>query len=151
MALGATIEILARARRRAIPAAHLITAPLTTLLARDEVIAAIRIPRLGPDARWGHVKFTRKPGDFAVSLAVVVIDPERDAHRVLLGMRNRIPLALGATQQCLALFGRRGRPDWPLLEATLDADLRRSDTELSPFERALHKTTVTRALKQAMS
>jgi carbon-monoxide dehydrogenase medium subunit len=69
MALGATFDVRGSNGTRILKASGLISAPLTTVLAPDEIIVTIRIPRLRADARWGHVKFSRKPGDFADSLA----------------------------------------------------------------------------------
>ncbi len=148
LALGGTVEVRGR-ERRTLAVSELIAAPLSTTLARDEIISAIRLPRLGPRARWGHVKFTRKPGDFADSLAVAVLDPDRATQRVILGSRNRIPMSLGATQRCLGTRAA-GAPDWAMLESAAEEDLR-SAAEFGAYERALHKTIVLRALKQAMA
>jgi carbon-monoxide dehydrogenase medium subunit len=64
------------------------------VLAPDEVIASVRVPKRGRTARWGYWKYCRKVGDFAKASAAVLIDPDRNETRVLLGAIERPPVLL---------------------------------------------------------
>ncbi|MGE0517339.1 MAG: hypothetical protein AB7O71_25700, partial [Hyphomicrobiaceae bacterium] len=63
-------------------------------------VAAIKIPKLQNSARWSYIKIRRKAGAFADALAAVVVDPERDRARVVIGSSGtgvcRLPQAESA-------------------------------------------------------
>ena len=94
MALGASLGIRGPEGGRSVEADAFITDPLTTLLEPGEIVEAIRVPRLSGGASWGHCKLCVKPGDFAESLAVAVIDPDRGHCRVALAGPTRAPILL---------------------------------------------------------
>ena len=102
IALGASLDVSGGGGDREFEAEELITGSLTTVLGRDEIIRSIRIPRLSPDARWGHYKVCVKPGDFAESLAVVVHDPARDFRRVVVAGPSSPPVRVAAVEEILA-------------------------------------------------
>ncbi len=77
---------------RAIPVADFIAAAFRTVLARGELLTAVRIPRLAPAARWGYVKACRKPGEFAHAMAAVLIDG--GAMRLVIGATGGKPILL---------------------------------------------------------
>lgn len=66
-ALGATI-LTGHGRR--IPADGFLRAPFTTALEPGEIITAVEIPRLKPNARWGYCKINRKIGEFAKAIGI---------------------------------------------------------------------------------
>jgi carbon-monoxide dehydrogenase medium subunit len=43
---------------------------MTTALQEDELLAEVRLPMLAPDTRVGFQEFSRRAGDFALSMAV---------------------------------------------------------------------------------
>ena len=94
MALGASLGIRGPEGGRSVEADAFIADPLTTVLERGEIVEAIRVPRLSDGASWGHCKLCVKPGDFAESLAVAVIDPDRGHCRVALAGPTRAPILL---------------------------------------------------------
>ena len=94
MALGASLGIRGPEGGRSVEADAFIADPLTTVLERGEIVEAIRVPRLSDGASWGHCKLCVKPGDFAESLAVAVIDRDRGHCRVALAGPTRAPILL---------------------------------------------------------
>jgi carbon-monoxide dehydrogenase medium subunit len=153
LALQAELDLTSARGRRRIAAAELITGVLTTALEPDEIIEWIRIPRAGPGLRWGHYKISAKPGDFADSLAVVVLDRDRAEARAVLAGRSQTPMLLPQTARAIA--GSRTRPGdkQPAISAALDADLGRGGIAagLSPHELAIHRASVGRAAREALA
>jgi carbon-monoxide dehydrogenase medium subunit len=86
-------EIVAQGPRgeRQLRAAEFMRGPLTTVLAADEIIVGVRVPKLSGDARWGHYKFNRKPGEFAEAIGGFVHDRERGVARALVGAIGDAP------------------------------------------------------------
>ena len=52
---------------REIPAGDFFTAPLTTVLAPDEIVVAVDLPGLPAATGWGFEEFAQRRGDFAVA------------------------------------------------------------------------------------
>ena len=96
IALSAEAIIEGRDGRREMPVAEFLTGAYTTMLADDEVLVGIRVPRLGPRARWGYCKFCRKPGEFAEAIAAVLSDPDRRVSRIVLGAVGAVPSVIDA-------------------------------------------------------
>jgi carbon-monoxide dehydrogenase medium subunit len=90
LALGATALISNGAAIRAVALANFFTGTFRTCLAPDEILQAIRIPKLGPDARFGYYKACRKPGEFAHAMAAVYHSPH--INRIIIGATGGIPL-----------------------------------------------------------
>lgn len=57
---------------RTLPAAEFFQGAMSTELAADELLAEVRLPVLPPDARFGFREFSRRAGDFAIAMALVV-------------------------------------------------------------------------------
>jgi carbon-monoxide dehydrogenase medium subunit len=60
-------------------------------LEAGEMVAAIRISKISAHARWGYVKFCRKPGEFAHAMAAVLLD---GVPRAAIGALGGPPLML---------------------------------------------------------
>jgi carbon-monoxide dehydrogenase medium subunit len=152
MALGAELDLRSTRGRRRISAAELVTGVLSTSLEPDEMIETIRVPRAGHRLRWGHYKISAKPGDFADSLAVVVIDPDRGETRAVLAGRSQSPVLLPETARAIAGMRAWSSAQVPALSAALNVDLsRRGIAVLSPHDRAIHLASVTRAAREALA
>jgi len=95
-ALGALIEIASQAGTRRVPMDRFMQGAYTTALAEGEVLAALWVPKLGPDAHWGYFKFCRKTGEFAEASCAAVFDPSRKLARIVLGALDGAPQALPA-------------------------------------------------------
>jgi len=78
----ATIEIFGATGHRVIPASALFTGALTTSLAANELITAIRLPPWQPRRRWAFEEFSLRRGDFAI-VAIALYYDEDDAGRIV--------------------------------------------------------------------
>lgn len=66
----------------------------STNLARDELIQAVRVPKLSRAARWGFFKFNQKAGEFAHAIGAVVVDRDRDIFRAVIGAIETAPIVV---------------------------------------------------------
>jgi carbon-monoxide dehydrogenase medium subunit len=66
-------EMVAQSKRgeRIIPATDYFAGIMTTALEEDELLTEVRLPLLPADTRVGFQEFSRRAGDFALSMAVV--------------------------------------------------------------------------------
>jgi carbon-monoxide dehydrogenase medium subunit len=146
-ALDATAIIEGWNGKKAVACREFVTGIYETRLGAGEILAAIWVPKLSPQARWGYVKLARKSGEFGLSLAVAVRDPARGYARVVLGATDGAPLVLEATSRLCA----RGRVEAAAAREAIAADLARvaADRQFDQFRRSLHATAALRALSQA--
>ncbi|HEY1258153.1 MAG TPA: FAD binding domain-containing protein [Stellaceae bacterium] len=141
-ALGAELQLRGPNGERTVTCADFITGIYATMLADDEVIESLRIPKLSAGARWGYVKLCRKSGEFANALAAAIADPERGHACVVLGAAEGAPLMLEDASRALA----EGRNDPAAVAADLD---RAADRHFDAFQRRLHMVAATRVMQQA--
>jgi carbon-monoxide dehydrogenase medium subunit len=118
--LGAEMTALSTRGTRTIAAADFFAGIMTTELAEDELLAAVRLPLLTDDTRFGFCEFSRRAGDYAIAMTLAtlrieggtIVDP-----RVGVGgaeaTARRIPEAEAA------LAGRP--PETAVLRAAADA------------------------------
>ena len=71
-ALDAEVILLSPSGRRRLPVADLMVGTFEPRLDAGEIIEGVRIPRLGPEVRWGYYKVCRKSGDFAHAIGAVL-------------------------------------------------------------------------------
>ena len=138
-ALGGEVLLAGNSGMRTVALSEFFTGPFATVLADDEVIAGVRVAKRGAAARWGYWKFCLKVGDFAKASAAVLIDPERNETRVLLGAIERPPVLLRDTVEILE--GKRA-----LAEVVKDAA-----PHLSEESHTLHVAALRRAIVLAQS
>jgi aerobic carbon-monoxide dehydrogenase medium subunit len=144
-ALDAELTVRGPHGRRLLKSAEFATGIYETQLADDEIIAAVRIPKLSAGARWGYLKLCRKSGAFADALAVAVIDRARGHCRIVLGSANGAPLILAEASRSLA----NGRADIPALRNAVAADLDHArDRHFDEFQRNLHTVSAMRTAQQ---
>jgi len=132
--VAAKVEIWAPAGRRVVAVEDLMTGAFATVLAADEIIAAILIPKLSPGARWGFRKFSRKAGEFAHAIGGVLHDPERHVFRAVIGAIDAAPIVFPDAERIdreavERLFAERGVSD--------------------PYDRQLHLAMLERAANDA--
>ena len=151
MALDASIRVHNAAGDNETAVSEFITGNLTTVLKQGDIIRSIRIPRLSPDARWGHCKICVKPGDFAESLCVVVLDPPR--HRAVLAGPANPPLRLPGVEEMIA-----GADGWSSalaegLREKAGEEIRQNGfvEQDDGYAINLHGTAVARAAREAMN
>jgi len=106
--LEATIETANPSGGRQIAAQDFFLAPLTTVLAADEIVIAVHLPGLPDGTGWGFEEFAQRRGDFAVAgaAAIVVRDGERvtGARIALMGVHDT-PLRADAAEQAMMSDG----------------------------------------------
>jgi carbon-monoxide dehydrogenase medium subunit len=144
-ALDAEVTLSSPSGRRSLKCAEFTTGIFETQLAPNEIIESVRIPKLSDGARWGYLKLSRKSGEFANALAVVVADPDRGYSRVVIGAANGAPLPLDDAAGLVAA----GLHDREALRRAIAADLdRAADRHFDEFQRALHTVAAMRAVRQ---
>jgi len=79
---------------RTLAAGDLMISSFTTALAANELIRAVRVPRLSAAARWGFCKFNQKAGEFAHTIGAVLHDPERGVFRAVIGAIEAPPIVV---------------------------------------------------------
>jgi carbon-monoxide dehydrogenase medium subunit len=95
--LGARIEIVGPAGSREVPAAQFLVAVMTTDLAAEEIIRAVRFPTALPGERHAFEAFSRRHGDFAIVACAVTAVPAGDrlaSLRIGVGGVADVPLVL---------------------------------------------------------
>jgi carbon-monoxide dehydrogenase medium subunit len=95
-----------------------------TALDTDEMLVALTIPKVSKQARWGYSKLCRKVGEFAMAIGGILIDPERDVFRLVVGATNGRPIVIDNAQEIFGTSSACGR-DGAFDESAL---LRRLDT-----------------------
>ena len=103
--LGAEVELRSVRGTRRLSMAEFMLGAYTTVLAEDELITGLRIPRLGPRAAWGYHKLCRKTGEFAEASCSAVFDPDRGLARIVLGALDGPPSLLGELSVAVARQG----------------------------------------------
>lgn len=140
-ALGAEALIVGPGGRRTVPIADFVSGAFETALADDELLEAVRVPRLSPRARWGHFKLCRKTGKFADAMTAILRDPERGVCRAVVGATDGRPIVI---------TGEAGGDD-PLSESSVAARLERAAVAGDRPARRVHLASYRRALAQVVS
>ena len=151
LALDAAFHVRSASGSRDIPAADFFLGAYTTALPEDAILTAVRIPQLTGAARFGFYKVCRKTGEFATSLAIAVCDPERGIFRVALGGTSGAPMRLTGVERLLNDLNGWDDRAAVKLRAAADTDLTASGRAFNADSRRLYATTVTRAVREAVS
>ena len=151
MALDAVITVRGTGGARELAARELVTGVMTTVLEPGEIVASIRIPRIAPEATWGHYKVCVKPGDFAESLGVVVRDRGR-CRAVIAGPSNP-PAYLDRVARLIERADGWSDALQDEIKQAAGADIRDAAfcDESDRYATNLHRTAITRAARQALS
>jgi aerobic carbon-monoxide dehydrogenase medium subunit len=146
-ALDARVTLRSLAGVRHLAIAEFVTGALESALQPGEIVEAVRVPVMTPSACWGYVKACRKTGEFAHAIAAVMIDPERETARIVIGALDAAPIVLG---DATALFGGRITGDFKR-----QFDARAADAILvkagiaSAVDRHIHVAVLRRAVNEA--
>lgn len=92
--MNAEILVLGSDGERTVKAESFMLGAFTTQLDEDEIIRAVRIPRLSPEARWSYYKFNRKTGEFAEAIAAFIDDPVHGVRRAIIGAVDGPPFVI---------------------------------------------------------
>jgi carbon-monoxide dehydrogenase medium subunit len=145
--LDAEVTVSSRRGKRTIPAADFLVSSFTTVLAQDELIETVRVPKLSDRARWGVYKVNQKAGEFAHAIAGVLHDPERGHFRAVIGAIETAPIVVA---DAAMLFSGppgpdlAGRVNQKVVERMLDERAVRD-----AYTRQLALTALKRAARQA--
>lgn len=85
LALGAQVALCGPSGERRLELKKFLGGPFETAIDPGEVLTSIRIPKVSSASRWGYYKFCRKAGEFAETMAAVLIDRDRDIVRAVIG------------------------------------------------------------------
>jgi carbon-monoxide dehydrogenase medium subunit len=146
-ALGADAVVRGPEGQRRLPVEQFMAGVFEAALQPDELLEAVRVPRLSPRRHWGFYKFCRKAGEFAHAIGAVLYDPARAVCRIVIGATESTPIVV---PDATPLFG--GRPEQGL---TQTYDSARAATLLDekgmrdPFERQIHLVALERAVHLA--
>jgi carbon-monoxide dehydrogenase medium subunit len=90
--LGAEIAVAGPRGERRIPAGGFFVSLMTTGLAPDEIVVAVRFPKAPPDQRHAYLQFSRRHGDFALVAVAATLSPRE--LRIGIGGAEDKPVAL---------------------------------------------------------
>ena len=91
---------------RSIAADRLMVSSFVTTLAADELIRAIRVPKVSARSRWGFCKFNQKVGEFAHCIGGILYDPDNRRYRAVIGAIETVPIVIAdATELFSGPFG----------------------------------------------
>jgi len=152
MALDATIGIAGVDGEREVPAREFTLGAYTTALAEDEILATVRVPVLGPDARHGSFKMCRKTGEFAQSLAMAVSDPGLHYARVVVGATEGAPVVMERAAEAMR---RAGGQAWSAaaeerVREAAAADLAGAGLDQDAFAADMHAASAVAAIREAV-
>ncbi len=157
--LDAAFRIVGPSGERTVAAKDVFVDYMTTSLAADEVLTAIRVPVLSPDTGTAYVKFTRVEGGFAiVGVGVCLrLNPDRTCLSIRVGICGAAPVPVRLTAIENTLTGRAVDDAFveavataayetaydPVAELHADADYKREMVRV--FTRRAVKTALERA------
>ena len=143
-AIGAEVVVCGAAGRRTVAVADFMVGVFETVLAPVEIVEAVRVPRLSPDARFGFYKFCRKTGEFAHAIGAVLHDPERSVLRAVIGATDSTPIVLGDATELFGGDATRVSFDRAAAARLLEERGLGDD----PFARQVHLTALERAVER---
>lgn len=96
VALDGAVEAASTAGTRTVPASEFFQGFLTTALAPEEMVTAVRFPAWPSRAGWSFQEFSRRNGDFAVAGAAVMLSVDDagviDGARIALSGMSDVPV-----------------------------------------------------------
>lgn len=149
------LEVQGPRGRRDIPADAFFTGPLSTVLEKDEVILALRLPAFPAERRWAFQEFSLRRGDFA--LAGVALHGDlaegklREVRVGAIGVGDRAR-RLEATEKVLEGRTVSAEALAAAVQVARDEVSPRGDLHASAdYRRALFCTLLERALREAFA
>jgi aerobic carbon-monoxide dehydrogenase medium subunit len=146
VAIGAQVVIHGRKARRSVPVEDFMTGVFETVLAHDELVTAVRIPKFSADARWGYYKACRKVGEFAHASGAILHDPARSVSRAVIGAIEARPIVFTNTAE---LYGGAGANLAEKFVPQVALDAMETAGVKDRIEQKLHLVALRRAVEQA--
>lgn len=152
LALEGTLVLKGPNGERTVAAGDFFEDYLQTVLAPDEVLTEIRVPKLGQNAGWSYKKFNRRAQDWAVVGAAAVVERTNGTiSSARIGLTNMGSTPLRATAAEGALSGADASS---VAEATQNADEGTSPASdiaaSSEYRRHLARVLSRRAVEEAL-
>lgn len=152
--LNAEIDIASIRGRRTLSAADFFLSVMTTALAQDEAVVAIRVPAAAPGEGAAFEIFSRRHGDFAIVAVAATITVEKARIAGLrIGIGGVGPVPVAYPDLCRRFIGQPADASWfkQLAQAIRDA-VEPEDSHRIPAEyrRELAQTLIERALARAL-
>ncbi len=144
LALGATAILRSALGERRVALDDLLVGVYETSLRPGEIIQALEIPNLPPQARAASAKISRKTGAFANSMVAVVLNGE--SSRAVLGAAGPRATILPHVSAALA----SGSP-LDQITGLVTRDVADILPEPDPYLQSLHETNVRRALLEVFA
>lgn len=88
LALGGTIELSSRRKRRSVSAADFFTGMMSTARDGHELIEAVTVPEKRENTGYAFQEFGRRHGDFAIVACAAVVEPD-GVHIAVGGVADR--------------------------------------------------------------
>lgn len=145
-ALGARVVLRGSSGERVVPVGGFVRGAFTTVLADDELIVAVEVPKLSLSSRWGYWKFCRKTGEFPEAAAALVLDPEKKTARLWIGALNGAPQGLERLAEEVA---RRG--SIAATAQSVGAAIESAVPDLDPAQRRVHVHAVQQVIQKGFS
>ena len=133
---------------RTVSMSKFMLAAYTTVLAPNEIITAIRIPVMKPNARWGYFKFCRKVGEFAETSCAAYFDPDSRVANIVLGALDGAPKHLPELAARIAQDGWMGAQD-AAMQQFIQSTIAQAVPERDPIDHGMMANTVIRCLDRA--
>lgn len=150
--LDATMKAKNRQNTRDIPAEDYFDGIMSTTLKEDEILVEARLPILAADTRFGFYEFSRRAGDLALAMALVlyrICDGKIVEPRIGIGGVEARPRRLREAETVLAGREPTAACFRAAAEAVADAIDPLEDTQTNAAcRRDLIHTAVSRALKR---
>jgi carbon-monoxide dehydrogenase medium subunit len=155
LAVDATMVARGPGGERTIPAADFFTGFFDTALAPDELLTAIRVPKLPSGTGWSYQKFHRRAIDWAiVGVAAVVERSNGSIAAARVGLTNMAgtPVRAAGVEGALAGADASASALTSAAEHAPEGTSPPSDTNASAeYRRELSKVLVRRALEEALA
>jgi carbon-monoxide dehydrogenase medium subunit len=145
-ALGADAVVRGPAGQRRLPVERFMAGAFEAALEPDELLEAVRVPRLSPRRRWGFYKVCRKPGEFAHAIGAVLVDLERAVCRAAIGAIESTPIVVA---DAASLFGDQPEGLARTFDRALAARLLDDRGIEDFFQRQIHLVALERAVHLA--
>ncbi|WP_420227649.1 FAD binding domain-containing protein [Pigmentiphaga litoralis] len=145
VAFEASLEIVSSAGSRRVDADAFMIGAYTTVLAENELIAAVRFPVASPAMRWGYYKYCRKTGEFAEASCAARFDSSTGMARIAIGALSGAPRLLPALAAAVAREGQTACTNEAIAHAVAEAM-----PDHDAVDRKLHAVAVRRCLAQLL-
>lgn len=119
-ALGARLACRSDRGLRYLPMSEFMLAAYTTVLAENELVTGVLLPKYSDELRWGYYKFCRKTGEFAEASCACVFDPKSRVARIVVGALDGTPIVLPTLAERVAREGADGLTDDVIRKAVAD-------------------------------